>query len=105
MIRKYPANEPPEVDRVAILYFTAAWCAPCRMYRPILEKLSDEFTHIPVYMVDVDENPNVAREFGVSSVPELIAYPLKNGQPFDRFMGAKKLGVARTFFEGLPPNA
>lgn len=58
--------------------FFATWCGPCRMLSPILEEISSDRSSIKVVKIDVDECPNLARNFGVMSVPTL--YLFKNGK-------------------------
>jgi len=101
MIRLYDRNNPPEVDRVAVLYLTAANDGSRATYSKILEKLSDEFTQIPVYMVELEDHPDLVMTFRVVGVPELVAFPIKNGEPTDRMIGAKRKGETLAFFEGL----
>ncbi|MBQ9181424.1 MAG: thioredoxin [Bacilli bacterium] len=55
--------------------FNARWCGPCNMLHPILEELENE---IQIGLVDVDENPDLAREFAVMSIPTLILFDKGN---------------------------
>ena len=52
-------------------YFTAAWCGPCKAFRPILQQVMAE-TGANVQIIDVDQNPNLAQSFSISAVPTLI---------------------------------
>lgn len=54
-----------------ILYFTAVWCGPCRMFKPLVDQVANE-TGAHVQYVDVDNNPEMTQKFGVSSVPTII---------------------------------
>ena len=58
---------------VVLVDFYAMWCGPCRMLAPILEELSEE-VETPIYKVDVDECENLARRFGILSIPTMILF-------------------------------
>lgn len=65
----------------AIVDFTAVWCGPCRSITPILEDIAKEYKDdIIVYKVDVDKCKNIARAFGISSIPAILYIPAK-GEP------------------------
>jgi thioredoxin 1 len=53
------------------LYFTAAWCGPCKAFRPILQETMAE-TGANIQIIDVDQNPGLAQSFSISAVPTLI---------------------------------
>ena len=72
---------------VALIDFYADWCGPCRMVLPIIDEIASERDDILVGKVNVDENPELAREFGVFSIPTLIV--LKDGEVASRASGAK----------------
>ena len=73
------ANVPVLVD------FYADWCGPCRMLRPALEQLSEERSDVKVVAVNIDENPDLADDFDVTSIPCVILF--KNGAEADRSIG------------------
>ncbi len=54
--------------------FFATWCGPCKMMSPILDKISEERSDVAIYKVDVDENPDLAAEYGVMSIPTLVYF-------------------------------
>lgn len=65
----------------AIVDFYASWCGPCRAISPILEELAVEYKDkIVIYKVDVDASGDLAREFGVQSIPAVLFIPMK-GKP------------------------
>ena len=67
--------------------FWAPWCGPCRMVHPVLDKLSKEYMgKIFFGKLNVDENQNIAREFGIMSIPTMILF--KDGKIFDKIVGA-----------------
>lgn len=71
---------------VAIIDFGATWCGPCKKYGPIFEELAGEYDgRAAVCKVDIGEQPAVAQEFGVMSVPTIIF--LKKGEIADRVAG------------------
>ncbi len=68
--------------------FWATWCGPCKMIAPVLEELAGEKAgQLTVAKLDVDANPETARNFQVVSIPTLILF--KNGEPVKRIVGAK----------------
>jgi thioredoxin 1 len=67
--------------------FWATWCGPCKMIAPVVEELAKEFDQkIKVGKVDVDENPNIAGQFGIMSIPTLMFF--KNGKVMEQVVGA-----------------
>lgn len=68
-----------------IVDFSATWCGPCRMLAPVLEELSEEYSDISFYNIDVDDEPELSAEFGVMSVPTV--YIFENGQEKTHFIG------------------
>ena len=64
-----------------LLDFWAAWCGPCRMLSPVVDQIAEETTGVKVGKVNVDEEPELARQFGVMSIPTLVV--MKDGKPVD----------------------
>lgn len=70
---------------VTLVDFFATWCMPCRMMGQILEEVAEDEKNVNFVKVDVDENPNLARSFGVMSIPTLIIF--KDGQEQEKHVG------------------
>ena len=67
-------------------YFTASWCGPCKSFKPIIKELIAE--GLPIEIVDIDTNENLARKLNVRSVPTTIIF--SDDSEVERFVGAKK---------------
>lgn len=68
--------------------FWAEWCGPCKMIAPVLEEISKEQEgRITIAKLNIDDNPEVARRFGVMSIPTLLLF--KDGELVQRTVGAK----------------
>ena len=80
-------NEVMNSDKPVLLDFWAPWCGPCRMVVPIVEEIAGERSDIKVGKINVDENPELAGQFGVMSIPTLVV--MKNGKIVKQSMGAK----------------
>lgn len=74
-------------DRPVLLDFWAPWCGPCRMVGPILDEIAGERSDIKVAKINVDEQPELAGQFGVMSIPTLVV--MKEGRIVQQAMGAR----------------
>lgn len=80
-------NEIINSDKPVLLDFWAPWCDPCRMVGPILEEIAGERSDIKIGKINVDEQPELASQFRVMSIPTLIV--IKDGKIVNQSMGAK----------------
>ncbi len=73
-------------SKAFVLDFWAPWCGPCRMMEPVLQELADENAELTVGKLNVDENPAVATQFDVLSIPTLLVFV--DGQVAKKLVGA-----------------
>ena len=71
-------SEVLESDKPVIVDVWATWCGPCRMLGPVVEELAEEHPEIKVCKVNVDDEPDLAQEYGVMSIPFVASF--KGGQ-------------------------
>ncbi len=77
-----------DADKPVLVDFFATWCGPCRMVAPVLDEVAAEVAgRAYVYKVDIDQSPDVAARYGVSSVPTLIVFD--GGKPVNQTIGAQ----------------
>ena len=75
-------------DKPVLVDFYATWCGPCKMMAPVIDEVATEKAgEVDVYKIDIDENPQVAQQYGVMSIPTFIVF--KNGEPAAKTLGAQ----------------
>jgi thioredoxin 1 len=83
---------------ITLVDFWAPWCGPCRMIAPILDELAGELKDkARIVKINVDENPVVAGQFGIMSIPTLLLF--KNGQKVDQKVGGQAKPQLKAFIE------
>ena len=80
-------NEVLNSEMPVLLDFWAPWCGPCRMVSPIVDEIAAERGDIKVGKVNVDEQPELAAQFGVMSIPTLVV--MKGGKVANQMVGAR----------------
>lgn len=75
-------------DKLSVVDFWAEWCGPCRAIGPVIEELSKEYEgKVKVGKVNVDNNPKVSMDYGITSIPAILF--LKSGVVVDKLVGAQ----------------
>ena len=84
--------------KTVLLDFFATWCGPCKMLTPVLEQVEGDYPDVEFVKVDVDEEPDLARRYGISVIPTLFV--IKNGEPTATTKGYLNADELRAFIDG-----
>lgn len=90
-------NEVLNEQKLTVVDFWASWCGPCMMLKPIFEELSGEMPDVKFCKADVDEERDLAIEYGVESIPTLLLF--KNGELVDTLVGYRDKQTLRAELE------
>ena len=85
-------------DKKVLVDFWAPWCGPCRMVSPIVDEIAEENAAIKVAKINIDEQPQLASQYGVMSIPTLMVF--ENGDIADKAVGARNKSFILQMLEG-----
>jgi thioredoxin 1 len=86
-------------DNLSVIKMGAIWCGPCRVLVPILQSVSEKFEDVNFGEIDVDNQPEIAREQSVRSVPTILFF--KNGEIVDKMVGLQQAEVYESKINSL----
>ena len=92
-------NEVLKSDIPVLVDFNADWCGPCMMLRPILDELSEERSDYKIVSINIDDEDELAEEYGVSSIPCLVVF--KDGKEVKRSVGLRPKSHIETMMEEI----
>ena len=72
-------------ETLSLIKFSGTWCGPCKVLKPILDEISNEVVDAIIGEVDVDQLPEITRQYGIRNIPAILFF--KNGQIVDTQMG------------------
>ena len=76
---------------LVLVDFWAPWCGPCRMQIPILDQVAEKLPGVKIGKVDIDENGDLATQFGVETIPYLVIF--KDGKKINEFVGMRQANI------------
>ena len=72
-------------EGLVVVDFFATWCGPCKMLSPVLEQINEDRSDVKIVKVDIDSNMDLAKKYGIMSVPTVILF--KDGKEVDKKIG------------------
>ncbi len=84
-------------DKPVLVDFWAPWCAPCRMFSPVVDEIAEENPQVTVGKVNVDENPVLAQQFQIMGIPCAILF--RDGKPAGRLVGLQPKAAVEEMLE------
>jgi len=97
IINEKQFDELINVENLVVVDFFATWCMPCRMLKPIMERVETSMKDVNFYSVDIDESEEVSKRYRIFSVPTLVAF--KNGEKVDSMVGLNSMDDIIEFVE------
>ena len=85
-------------DKRVLIDFYADWCGPCKMVSPIVDQIAEEYPQYLIAKVNVDEQPSIAAQFGVMSIPTLVV--IENSTIINQAVGARPKAQIIAMLEG-----
>ena len=82
-------------EKPVLVDFFAVWCGPCRMFAPTFDEFAGDHDEIACVKIDVDQNGEIARRYGIMSIPTIILF--KNGEPVKKNIGTLDLEELEDF--------
>ena len=82
---------------IKLLYFSATWCGPCKMFKPVIEQFKQNQTDCDVQYIDIDENEELSKQYKIRAVPTCVI--LKNDKEVSRFSGAKGISYIESLVD------